>query len=296
MNWLQQNPIPSAILAVALLGTGATGYLAFDASTRLQQAVDERQAQLGKIQSLDSKKPFPNEPNLKAVQDSVDAYRSALRSYRASLIALEAPAAPANPQEFQDELRNAVNALQKTASEKNVQLPDGFFYGFEPFKDTPPSQQETPALNREFQVIRSLVDPLVQMPVVSIDGVKRAEPKPTPAAAQPPGPPKPAASPTPPPLNASTFTLSFTGPQEKVINAFNAIQTNPALLLIRSVTLENSSPTPPPRATPQSQSSVFESAGLETEKIQAVLGRESVKAVVEVELLDFADLPEDPKK
>jgi hypothetical protein len=72
------------------------------------------------------------------------------------------------------------------------------------------------------------------------------------------------------------------------------IQNADEFLLIRSLTMDNTSPLPPPRTQPGEAST---SPGLpvpgasekNADTIQAILGRESVTASLTIEILDFPD-------
>jgi hypothetical protein len=292
MNWFKQNPIAVVLILVAVIGTGATSYLAVDAQARRDEAQANFDSQLQKLKQFQNQKPFPTESNLKAVQSSLKEYREEIAKYRTALAAMEELLAPINPQEFQDDLRKAVDELRKKALEKGVTLPDNFFYGFDEYQATPPSQQEVGELNREFRIIRRLTDEIVDLKIGSIVSLKRHE-IPTPSATPSP---TPAATPAPkaPSISTKTFTITFTSPQEKLLTAFNMIQDANEFLLIRSLTMDNTSPQPPLRSQSGDSSptegipipSASESA---PETIQAVLGRESVIASLTIEILDFPD-------
>ena len=295
MNWLKQNPIAIVLIVVAIIGTGVTSYLAVDAQSRRDEAQANLDSQLQKLKQFENQKPFPTDQSLKALKESLEEYRTELAKYRTALAAMEAPLDPINPQEFQDDLRKAVDELKKNAIGKGVGLPDDFFYGFDAYQTAPPSQQEVGELNREFRVIRRITDSLVELKIGSIGSLKRQEtlPKaPVTPAAPPAKPGAPNESPKPPAISTKTFIISFTAPQEKLLTAFNIIQDARELLLIRSLALDNTSPQPPPRSQPGGSSAshgvpVPGGSQKPSETIQAILGRESVTASLTVEILDF---------
>lgn len=302
MNWLKQNPIAVVIILVAVIGTGATSYLAVDAQARRDEAQGNLDSQLQKLKQFQNQKPFPTESNLKAVQASLKEYREEIAKYRTALAAMKEPLTPINPQEFQDDLRKAVDELRKKALENGVTLPDNFFYGFDEYQATPPSQQEVGELNREFRIIRRLTDEIVDLRIASIASLKRQEikppsPSPTPAPAA-----KPGSTPAPkaPAISNKTFTITFTAPQEKLITAFNLIQNADEFLLIRSLTMDNTSSQPPPRTQPGDPSNLGiptpGAATSATDTIQAVLGRESVIASLTIEILDFPEWESKPSE
>ena len=298
MNWIKQNPIAVVLILVAILGTGATSYLAVDAQARRDEAQANLEAQQQKLKQFQNQKPFPTEQSLKAIKESLEEYRAELGKYRTALAAMEAPiSSRINPQEFQDDLRKAVDELRKDAIEKGVTLPENFFYGFDEYQAAPPSQQEVGELNREFTIMRRIADELVDMKIGAIGSLKRLEitTKPV-AAATPPPPAKPGAAPEEkaPAISKKTFLISFTAPQEKILSAFNMIQDADEFLLIRSLTLDNTSPQPPPRNQPgdSTASLGLSSSGASesnAETIKAILGRESVTASLTIEILDFPD-------
>jgi hypothetical protein len=301
MNWFKQNPIAVVLIFVAIIGAGATSYLAVDATTRRGEAQANLDSQLQKLKQFQNQKPFPTEQSLMAIKDSLEEYRSELGKYRTALAAMEKPLSLINPQEFQDDLRKAVDDLRKKAIEKGVTLPDNFFYGFDEYQATPPSQQEVGELNREFCIMRQITDELVDLKIVSIASLKRQEIAVKASATIPAQPAKPAATPGPQALTISTktFIITFTAPQEKLLTAFNMVQEADEFLLIRSLTLDNTSPQPPLRAQSGDSSKttgmpVPGASEKNPETIQAILGRESVTASLTIEILDFPDWESKP--
>jgi outer membrane protein OmpA-like peptidoglycan-associated protein len=298
MNWFKQNPIASLLLALTILGVGATSYLAFDASSRRNEAQANLDAQLQKLKQFQNQKPFPTDQSLKELKASVEEYKAEIGKYRAALAAMEEPLVNINPQEFQDELRKAADNLRKKALEKGVVLPENFFYGLDQYQSTPPSQQEVPELNREFRVIQRLTDSLVDLKIDSIGSLVRKETgkKTSPMPAGQPPKPSGATEPSKPPsISSKTFIITFTATQEKFLTAFNLIQDTNDFLFIRSLLVDNTSPNPPLKTQAGDSSSVISGGSLpeatapSAETIQAILGRESVTTTLEVEILNFPD-------
>jgi hypothetical protein len=287
MNWFKENPVPAAILAFALLGTAATTYLALQASGRNSLAIDEFNNQITTLRRLQAKKPFPNAENQKKVVEAVNAYGTATTEFISGLGALEAPLDTSiTPQKFQDDLRNAVDSLRAAASKNGVALPEQFFFGFDDFQTQLPTPQQTPLLYREFTVIQSLVQSLVDLSIDSIDSLVRHPKKEE----------DPEADPEPSSEVSSTatfdsFSLGITAPQEKFVTAFNKIPRSAAFIVLRSMAIENTNPVPPPRVEPTPApvaASPFDTAeNAADEKLPVVFGRESVKATLLFEIPDF---------
>lgn len=301
MNWFKENPIAVVLIVLAVIGTGATSYLAVDATTRRNEAQANLDSQLQKLKQFQNQKPFPTEQSLKAIKDSLEEYRAELGKYRTALAAMEQPLLPINPQEFQDDLRKAVDELRKKAIEKGVTLSDNFFYGFDEYQATPPSQQVVGELNREFCIMRRIADGLVDLKIGSIASLKRQEITAKAPVATPAQPAKPSATTElrAPAIPTKTFIITFTAPQEKLLTAFNMVQDADEFLLIRSLTLDNTSPQPPLRTQSGDSSTPSgipapDAAEKNSETIQAILGRESVTASLTIEILDFPDWESKP--
>jgi hypothetical protein len=288
MNWFKENPVLAAVLAFAVLGTAVTGYLAMEAGARRSAAIDDLNSKITTLRRLQAKQPFPDAANAAKVQSAVEAYATEIASFKKDLAAKEAPLEDIKPQDFQDALRNAVDALRNAARQNGVALPEKFFYGFDDFQTQLPTEDQTPLLNREFLVIRNLVDQLVALRIQSLDSLVRhaATPKkPTPATPEEPEETGPA---------FDSFTLAFTAPQEKFAAAFDKIPEAGAFVVVRSMTLENSNPAPPPRAEPATgaATTIFPGEADSAEaQLPVVFGREAVQATLLLEIPDFPDPP-----
>jgi len=295
MNRLKENPVLVAIIAFALVGTAATTFLALQGTARHTAAVDSFNSQINTLRRLQNGKPYPDGPNAARVEESIAGYEKAVADFKSRLATLEAPLDPSiTPQKFQDDLRASVDDLRRKAADKGVGLPEEFFFGFDAYQSQLPPQEETPALNREFSVIRRLVESLVDLPVASIDSLQRfpksaADADSEENADAEPGEDAEASARAP----FDSFNLGFTAPQEKFITAFNLVPEAGGFLVVRSLTIENTNPVPPPRAEPTpatpDPADPFETAAPESQTLPVVFGRESVKATFLFEILDFPD-------
>ena len=298
MSWFKENPILSVILLVCLLVAGAIAYYASEAASTYQAAHDSLTSQINAFSSLQKKSPYPTEENLKIITASRDKYAEALAGLKETISKMEAPLEPITPQEFQDKLREGVNELSKSAKEKNIKLPEKFFFGFDEYQAQLPSPEAAPALNRDFRVLQKLLQTLVSLPVESINILEReavAEAAPTPTPTPQPTAKKTVASslPSAPPILSTRFKLSFTAPQEKMRAAINLIPKSEAFLIIRSLVMENTTP-----AAPSKKDAIPPTGGnKKPDRLQVLLGNESVKTDLSLEILDFPNPePEPPKK
>ena len=294
MSWFKENPVLSVALLACLLIAGAIAYFASEAAATYQAAHDSLTSQINDFSSLQKKSPYPTEDNLEIITASRDKYAEAFAGLKETILKMEALLEPITPQEFQDKLREGVNDLSKTAKEKNIKLPDKFFFGFDEYQSQLPSPEAAPALNRDFKVLQKLLQNLVSLPVESINILEReavTEAAPTPTPTPLPTAKKTAAAPSAPPILSTRFKLSFTAPQEKTRAAINLIPKSEAFLIIRSLVMENTTP-----AAPSKKDASPPLAGnKKSANLQVLLGNESVKTDLSLEILDFPE-PEPPKK
>jgi len=295
MIWFKENPILSPILLSCLMIAVAIGYFASEASTVYNSAFEALDSQIKNASSLQKKSP--SQDNLNIITEGAKNYARELKTLKEKLDALDPSHASITPQEFQDKLREGVNALAKTAKEKNIKLPEKFFFGFDEYQSQLPSPETAPALNREFQILQKLLQNLLALDVESINLLERNAPTasvPTPTPTPPPSQNKsqPSSTPSSPPILSAMFNLSFTASQEKTRSAINLIPKNEAFLIIRSLTMENTKPAAPSKKDP-----TIPSKDKSPTSLQVLLGNESVKTDLTLEIMDFPNVdPGSPKK
>lgn len=231
MSWFKQHPTLSAAAALSLLAIGGLAYFALAAAQQYSDAVTAFNTEARQLDALKKQIPFPNQQNQTALAESHEAYKNALASFTASLAQVDEAPNDVSPQRFQDELRKAVDEISAEALKKNVGLPQTFYLGFDEFRARLPSKEEAPKLNTEFLLLKKLVTALIALPIDSLDALERL--------------PSAPAGGTQGPISFNRFRITFSAPQDILIAAFNTIARNERFLLIRSISLENSNPTPP---------------------------------------------------
>ncbi len=238
MNWFKANPIPAAVAVAVIVATGALAYLATGAAQSTAEATAALDNEARQLEALKKQKPYPSRENLQKIEADAAAYEKALAELKTTLAELDEPSSSTTPQGFQDALRKAVDAISSEAIKKTVALPEAFYLGFDEFRTRLPSKEEAITLDREFNVIKTLVSQLVDLPVESIDTLTRL-------------PQPPLAQGSTSPISKTRFTISFTAVQKELIQAFNLVSRSNRFLVIRSVTFENTNPAPPAKVAPE---------------------------------------------
>jgi hypothetical protein len=300
MNWIKQNPVPAGIMGAGCLGALVATWFAMDASARLGTARETLAAETSRLQILERRQPPPTAQGLESVEKFRIDYEAALSALSAELAAKEEPLEQISPENFQDELRSAANKIAEKAAAKKATLPESFLLGFEEFQAQLPPPEQTPALHREFKVVNRLLHAILDLGIQKIDSLKRGALDKQAAQAEDSNPQPPAkipqtAEPTIAPPQVHPIQLAFTGEQDDVLKALDLIPAESQFLVIRSLILENTEQEPPSRKSETQEDAADATAEIllpdeaDTPKIDIVLGRELVKATVDLELLDFAE-------
>lgn len=300
MNWLKDNPFVAGLVAVVLVGGGVLGFFLSGMMSSFTDTQATYAQAVQKLHGLQNRVPFPDEGNLKKAADLRDAYRSNLDSLIARLSALQTPEVEGvTPQQFQDDLRAAVNDLTKRAEDAKVELPEGFYLGFDEYRAAPPLEKAVPALARQLRQLTMVVGDLIgqnpENPVTrSIDSFSRdILPEERGAVAEPPARRGNAPATTASSMVKMPFSVSFSAEQGKFRIALNTLLKFPQFLIIRSILVENSNPVGPPivgSETPadgSSTSALFLGANESPNTLNVLLGRELVKVQLRLELVDF---------
>jgi hypothetical protein len=293
MNWFRENPFVAGLAAFAVVATGALIFLTTQAMSQYGEVSEQYTQAVQKLHGLQNRSPFPNAENLAKTKALEAEYKTELTNLQQRLSKLEAPLNPdINPQQFQDDLRAAVNQTVQKAAEAEVTLPRDFYLGFSQYVNSLPDAKAAPVLARQLTVIRELVDTLIDVRVQSVDNlVRRPLPEELPAQAQR----KPGI------VNRFLFDVSFTADQSKFRIIFNAIQKSNRFLVVRALNIANTSQDGPPVMQDGVQNSVSATAGLTgtgvegSKELNVILGRELVKVSLRLEMIDF-NVPEPEAK
>ncbi|MEI8386297.1 MAG: Amuc_1100 family pilus-like protein [Verrucomicrobiota bacterium] len=295
MNWFKSNTFLAGILAVCLVGSVAFAYLIIQSVSAYSASSAAYTDAVDKLHKLQNKVPFPNDANMKAIQDGLDSYSEQIRSLRSQLAKMVVPLdEKITPQQFQDGLRTAVNDIRTKAEANGVKLPANFYFGFDQYQTQVPTDRAAPFLHRQFLVIQSLALRLVDCKVGSIDGVTRV---PLPQESLSPSGGQKKQDPSElPVISRFPFDISFTAEQPKFRVAFNSLLGSDQFLIVRSLDIHNSTAQAPSKKStePASSNPLAAGAGAQGKdqpNMQVILGRESLKVTLHLEMLDFTVLP-----
>lgn len=302
MNFFRENPFLSGILLVAVVVVGAAGYFASQSHSLLQETKELYSQRVGQLHALQNRAPYPSQENLLRITEEVEQFKASLVDFEAALAKMNPPLREdVTPQFFQDELRKVVSELSRSAAATNVQLPANFYLGFDEYRTALPSQEAAPALLRQMEVLDGIVKKIIEAGVARIDAFVR---HPLPSEKQEATPA--AESEQAPVVVKANLDLSFTGDQVRLRRVLNELVRAPQFTILRSLELENSAKAPPLRPTGEESAGVTGGATTQAselaslfqgaqdasaeDRLEILLGRETVTAKVRLELLDFSPL------
>lgn len=299
MNWFRENPFVAGLLAFTVVAAGALVFLTTQAMTTYTDVADQYAQAVQKLHTLQNRAPFPNAQNLEKTKALEAEYKAGLTALQQQMLKLEAPIDPnVGPQQFQDDLRAAVDKVNQKAAEAGVTLPRDFYLGFTQYVNSPPDNRSAPALARQLTVITELVMSLIEVKVQSIDNlVRRQLPEELPAPAQ--GQRKPSI------VERHLIDVAFTADQSKFRVIFNNIQKSNRFLLVRAINLSNTTQEGPAVTQDAGAAATTGVAGLTgsvpgaaegSNELNVILGRELVKVSLRLEMLDFTVPTEEAKK
>lgn len=255
MNLLKENPFLAGLGAGTAVLVLAAGYFLLDARTRYDEQTASFDQQKAALEQLHAHKPFPNEANLKAMQQERDEALATLRKI-GDTVRVEAPVV--TPQAFQDKLRKNVSDIVERAKTQGVVLGENFFLGFEEYETRLPSAETASQLALQLASIHNVASILVDAKVREITSFRRAPlPGETAAAAKQD---KPAADKDLPDLRLAPFEVNFAADQSAFRGAFNRILEAKPAIFVRLVGITNSSPEAPKKGGETTEAPATENA------------------------------------
>ena len=210
MNWFQQNRFLGSFLVAFGLATLLSLFFLFHEKSRANQAHSRLEERANELTRLRRGMPFPNAENLSKTRTQTEAYRASLLALEEELKSRMYPQLPLQPNEFQAQLRLAVNSVSDRAAANKVQLPANFNLGFDPYATSLPNSGAAPRLGRQLRAIEWMVNTLIDAHIDALTSLVR------------PPLPEEKAAPTPPPRPThapAARTVKPARPTEKIVDS-----------------------------------------------------------------------------
>lgn len=273
MEFFKKTPLSAALAGATVLVLLVGAFLAYNESSRLDQERELLASKIAQIQSLENSKPYPDQTNIAAAQAENKELQGLLAELRKTFAV---QSTPLSPQAFQDELNKSVGKIEQQAAEKGVALPDGFYLGFGQYRTELPPASIAGDLGVQLKCLRAAASVLIDSGVDALVSFER-EPLPGEASLSKEGSPQKKEKPDGRghDLRFARFDVSFVAKQSAFRLAFNRILEIQPPVFVKLVAVTNSSPSPPMKANPASDTASGTNTGT-NHGIIPIVGREKV--------------------
>jgi hypothetical protein len=317
MEAVRNNKFLTGFIAVMVIGVGVLGYLVYSSQAQYAEVSQNYDTQVAELKRLQALKPFPEEANLQVFNDRKKEYSKAVLDLQAKLAGMEPPVEQAvSPTEFQNRLREVVRNVTAKAQQVGVALPDGFYLGFEQYRESLPDAAATPLLTNQLSAIEQIVGILLNQRIDKLNAVRRAllaqeggasgSNAVSTAAGPASGAPK--APPGAEMVVRQSVEIDFISPPSSFREALNQITLAPRLYIIRALQVKNlqdKSPVrgqqdAPPGGTGTGSTSQAQTSGNPGDQplpdkgpppMRYVFGQEKLQVVARIELTKVLPAP-----
>lgn len=173
MNWFRQNRFLGTFLGALALATFFSFWFLFHEKSAADAGQARLDETLNELMRLRQSTPFPNYENLRKMRGQTASYRASLLALENELNGRMFPRVPLQPNEFQAQLRLAVNDVTDHAGSARVQLPGNFYLGFDEYATSLPNSEAAARLGRQLRAIEWVVNSVIDAHVDAITKLTR---------------------------------------------------------------------------------------------------------------------------
>ncbi|MEM6916702.1 MAG: Amuc_1100 family pilus-like protein [Verrucomicrobiota bacterium] len=250
---------------VAALLIGGSGFYAFSGYSKYSEEMQNWDAQVGTIESLERRVPYPNKANSEALAEKVSAYEESVENLFKSLdsfqrelnVSLESP-------EFLRLVSEKVQSYRKFSSDAGLEIAEAseFQMGFDLYSSVIPPQELVAVLDYELEAIDYLLRSLVEVGVSSLDSFER-DPIPGESGA----PPEQASS----VVHKYPVRMRFTGSHDSIQAFINKLANDKEFFyIVRVLKILNEMTEGPPKLSDAQQSSYPRFSDPSTQEVASI--------------------------
>lgn len=307
---LGQNKFYVGFGAVMVVATGVLGWFLFQSASDYSDARTRYEEQVVQLNALQQLPLYPEESNLKILEDQKEAAQEAVISLHQALLPRAFALEPMTPEQFQDKLNEAVKSIEEKAAKAGVQFSDKYYLGFSQYRAAVPKPEAAAVLGRQLKCVELAVNTLIDQKVDSVGEIVR-DPLPEEGVVgknQPPPPPPPVkakgknAKEEPPLVSKNPFRISFVTGQQPLRTALNLLSKNEKqFFILHPVSIKNEVENPPKKVDPEVEKAEAERAASlaspegaapgatpKPESKKYVLGAERINVTLRLDSVFFA--------
>lgn len=176
-DWIKENKFEAALLGIVILAAIGAFVVGGKKGGEYQLQKDLYADNARKKATLESKNPYPNEPNVEAYENEVAEYRSVIDKLQEEFLAFR-PKDFANvtPAAFTQQLNAAKQQLRDLYQAEGIEFPENEWQlGFSQYTDSPPRDDATAYLKYELEALEWLFTTLAESSPSALLNVYRAE-------------------------------------------------------------------------------------------------------------------------
>ncbi len=308
MSWVKENKFLTGFITVMVVGVGALGYEVYSASSRYDEAQEGYTKVATEYNRLRRNVvPFPSRANLEQLEKQKQEAGKVVTDFESQLAQKEFPFTPLSPTGFQDQLKNAVNAVRKASQEGGVKLPEKFYLAFEKYETVPPNPEAAAPLGRELKAVEWVVNQILNQPPTRIEGItglartdlpeergkggnksgpQAGGPASSPGAGKPPGSGGGGGG-RRDLVKYHSFSVNILCKQEGLLAVLKALAspTAPQFFVVRKVSVRNEKEKGPLKVDPNAPAAdPTKPAGP-----ALIVGEEKIEAIISIDMVDFTD-------
>lgn len=297
MNQLPKHILITLIIAVviALLGVGAWYWT----GSQLTEALNEKQSLEARMNALARGVYYPDAQNVQILEESVSALESNIQPLEEKMRAASSQLDPVRGSKnaegtytglsgdaWQKMLSARRQELMKRAQDSGIQLPENFYLGFQRYRSLVPNDRFTLPLGIELMAITNITETLISSGVREVRSIKRVivEDGGSSGATGQEANILAARVVEVPSGNYRLYPLEFqfTGSSEALYRVVNQITGADLFYIIRFIDVQNDKTSIP------SRSEIINNNANTVANIVPVLGQESIRVRMRVDLVDWA--------
>ncbi len=161
MSWIQQNKFITSLAAATIVLCGALLYLGSKGSSRYQDLLDDFRQAESRVSTFERLELYPNQANLDGKTKALADFEESIASLKSRFEQFRLPAAERiSPQDFSVRLGETNEEVTSRLRDANVNLPDGFYSGFEGYTAGLAQSGATPVLGRQLTLVDSIFSDL----------------------------------------------------------------------------------------------------------------------------------------
>jgi hypothetical protein len=148
MNWIKSNPFVAGLAGITFVICAILYFLGSKWGTRYDEVKSEFDSSYGEVSDAESIPLYPTKTNREGKSKALGEYRESIADLRQMFDGYRSgPLNNISPQALTDNLKKALEATSAAFEKNKCELPEGFFLGFEKYRNQLAQSGATGALN-----------------------------------------------------------------------------------------------------------------------------------------------------